>query len=56
MAFMLLTIHGLLLAQKVSDFTFFHIGQADGMASQRIYSILQTSDGAIWWSSKTIIS
>ena len=52
MAFMLLTIHGLLLAQKVSDFTFFHIGQADGMASQRIYSILQTSDGAIWWSSK----
>ena len=36
LAFMLLTIHGLLLAQKVSDFTFFHIGQADGMASQPV--------------------
>ena len=52
MAFLLLTVHGRLSAQKVSDFTFFHIGQADGMESQRIYSILQTSDGAVWWSSK----
>ena len=52
LAFMLLANHVLLSAQKVSDFTFFHIGQAHGMASQRIYSILQTSDGAVWWSSK----
>ena len=42
----------LLQAQEVDEFTFSHIGQADGMHSQRIYSILQTNDGALWWSSK----
>lgn len=40
-------------AQTVSEFTFQHIGQAEGMHSQRIYSIQQTSDGAIWWASKS---
>ena len=40
------------LAQEVSDFTFSHIGKSDGMKSQRIYTILQTADGALWWSTK----
>ena len=39
-------------AQEVSDFTFAHIGQAEGMHNQRVYSVLQTSDGALWWSTK----
>ena len=36
----------------VTDFTYSHLGQGDGLCSQRIYSILQTSDGALWWSTK----
>lgn len=39
-------------AQKVQDFTYSHLGQAEGLSSQRIYSIRQTEDGAVWWSSK----
>ena len=39
-------------AQEVSDFTFSHIGKSDGMYSQRIYTVLQTADGALWWSTK----
>lgn len=42
-------------AQEVSDFTFRHLGQADGMLSQRIYTIQQTSDGALWWSTKNAV-
>lgn len=36
-------------AQEAADFTFRHLGQADGLRSQRIYSIVQTDDGAVWW-------
>lgn len=32
----------------VSDFTFSHLGLADGLNSQRIYSLKQTDDGAVW--------
>lgn len=39
-------------SQEVGGFTFSHIEKRDGMHSQRIYSILQTADGAMWWSSK----
>lgn len=39
-------------AQELRDFTFSHLGTADGMHTQRVYSILQTSDGALWWSTK----
>ena len=41
-----------LRAQSVQDFTYSHLGQAEGMLSQRVYSILQTSDGASWWATK----
>jgi len=40
-------------ALQVSDFTYSHIGRAEGMGSQRIFSICQSSSGAIWWSSMT---
>lgn len=39
-------------ALSVQDFTYSHLGQTDGLGSQRIYSILQTEDGAVWWSTK----
>ena len=40
-------------ALQVDDFTFFHIGKANGLDNQRIFSICQTSSGAVWWSSMT---
>ena len=42
------TIH----AQRVEGFTYQHLGQKEGLNSQRIYSLQQTLDGAIWWSAK----
>lgn len=39
-------------AQSVNDFNFIHIGQNEGMYSQRVYSIVQTKDKALWWSTK----
>lgn len=39
--------------QSAGDFTYTHLGQAEGLHSQRIYSIVQTADGALWWSSKS---
>ena len=41
-----------LKAQNVDMFTFSHLSMGDGMCSQRIYSICQTDDGALWWSTK----
>lgn len=35
-------------AEGVNDFTFSHLGLADGLNSQRIYSLKQTDDGAVW--------
>ena len=54
-ALLLLVAQGRVTAQEVSEFTFSHIGQTDGMHSQRIYSVLQTNDGALWWSGKNDI-
>ena len=39
-------------AQEVSNFTFSHLGQSNGLRNQRIYSIRQTSDGALWFATK----
>ncbi len=41
-----------ILAQRVEGFTYQHLGQKEGLNSQRIYSLQQTLDGAIWWSAK----
>ena len=40
------------VAQQVRDFTFSHLGQAEGLSNQRIYTICQTEDQAVWWSTK----
>ena len=40
-------------ALQVDDFTFFHLSKANGLDNQRIFSIYQTSSGAVWWSSMT---
>ena len=40
-------------ALQVDDFTFFHLSKANGLDNQRIFSICQTSSGAVWWSSMT---
>ena len=47
---MLLSV-GKVLALSVNDFTFSHIGKSEGLPSQRVFSVCQTSTGAIWWSS-----
>ena len=39
-------------ALEADGFTYSHLGLADGLYSQRIYSICQTKDGALWWSNK----
>jgi len=41
---------------QVNDFTFSHLGRAEGLDNQRIFSICQTPSGAIWWTSKTGVS
>ena len=47
-----LPIHAL----EVADFTFSHIGKAEGLDNQRIFAIRQMPSGAIWWSSMTGVS
>lgn len=42
-------------AQSVEDFTYQHLGQKEGLSSQRIFSLQQTLDGAIWWSAKNSV-
>ena len=39
-------------AQLMTDFTFSHLGQNEGLSNQRIYTIRQTADHALWWSTK----
>lgn len=40
----------------VSDYTFAHLGLADGLSSQRIYSLKQTDDGAVWITTKNSVA
>lgn len=51
-AVMLLSLMVPVSAQSVKDFTYSHLGQSEGMMSQRVYSTLQTGDGALWWATK----
>lgn len=39
-------------ALDVQDFTFRHFGTQEGMVNQRVYAIAQTTDGAVWWTTK----
>lgn len=40
----------------VNDFTFTHLGIEQGMISQRVYSLRQADDGAVWWTTKCGVS
>lgn len=42
-------------AIDVSSFSIQHLTNSEGLCSQQIYSVKQTSDGAIWWASKNCI-
>ena len=53
MAVLLLGLTTYTFALNVKDFTYTHLGKADGMDNQRIFSLCQTTSGAIWWTSKT---
>ncbi len=40
----------------VNDFTFTHLGMEHGLRSQRVYSLCQTDDGAVWCVTKCGVS
>lgn len=37
----------------VGDFTFSHLGMSNGLMNQRVYSLRQTADGAVWITTKS---
>lgn len=45
----------MLQAVDVSNFSVQHLTNSEGLCSQQIYSIKQTSDGAVWWASKNCV-
>ena len=36
-------------AMNTKGFTFSNLGRMEGVSSQRVFSISQTNDGAVWW-------
>lgn len=53
----LLAVHVVTVsAIGVNDFTFTHLGIEQGMISQRVYSLCQADDGAVWWTTKRGVS
>ena len=50
--FLTFLLTGVADAQAIQDFTFSHLGADEGLLNQRIYTIWQTADHALWWSSK----
>lgn len=43
-------------ALHVNDFTFSHLGLTDGLNSQRIFSLKQTEDGAVWLTTQSFVA
>lgn len=43
------------VAIDVGNFSVQHLTNSEGLCSQQIYSVAQTSDGAVWWASKNCI-
>lgn len=43
------------LSAKVSDYTFTHLGVDEGVVGPHIFTICQTKDGAVWWSTKNTV-
>lgn len=54
--FIILWLPAVAAALEVSDFTFSHLGLVDGLNSQRIYSLKQTDDGAVWITTKSCVA
>lgn len=52
----LLPLPAISVALGVSDFTFSHLGLADGLNSRRIYSLRQTDDGAVCMTTKNSVA
>lgn len=52
----MLQLPSIAVALRVSDFTFSHLGLVDGLNSQRIYSLKQTDDGAIWLTTQSFVA
>lgn len=52
----ILQLPAIAAALGVSDFTFSHLGLVDGLNSQRIYSLKQTDDGAVWITTKSCMA
>lgn len=42
-------------ANPVNDYTFTHLGIEDGVAGPHIFTICQTPDGVVWWSTKNTV-
>lgn len=43
-------------ALGIGDFTFSHLGSAEGLNSQRIYSLKQTDDGGVWMTTQRFVA
>lgn len=53
MVFAILCLPFRALALSVNDFTFSHLDMSNGLMNQRIYSLRQTADGAVWITTKS---
>lgn len=52
----ILQLPAIAAALGVSDFTFSHLDLTNGLNSQRIYSLKQTADGAVWLTTKNFVA
>lgn len=51
---LLLTV-SLCHALDVKDFSFSHLSKSSGMDNQRVFSIYETENGVVWWSTKSSV-
>lgn len=52
----MLQLSSITAALGVSDFTFSHLDLTNGLNSQRVYSLKQTADGAVWLTTKSFVA
>lgn len=52
---LLLLITSIGYALDVRDFSYSHLSKANGMDNQRVFSICEAENGAIWWSTKSSV-
>ena len=50
---LLLLIASVGYALDVRDFSYLHLSKDNGMDNHRVFSICETENGAIWWSTKS---